>query len=140
MKKILYIIGFLLAFAVPSFAQEEENNGAKVRERMREYLQQRLNLSNAEADRFGPLYMEYFTELRKTNQQYKGDRLILQQKIVDLRLRYRDQFKKVVGDKRSNDVFIYERDFVDEVKKIRLERIQGRNEGKPGKRKNFPLP
>ncbi len=140
MKKILYILGFLLAFAFPSFAQEKENNGEKVRERMREYLQKRLNLSPSEADRFGPLYMEYFTELRKTNHQYKGDRLVLQQKIVDLRLRYRDQFKKVVGDKRSNDVFIYERDFVDEVRKIKLERLQGRNEGKPGKRKNFPLP
>jgi len=140
MKKILYILGFLLAFAIPSFAQEKENNGEKVRERMREYLQKRLNLSPSEADRFEPLYMEYFTELRKINHQYKGDRLVLQQKIVDLRLRYRDQFKKVVGDKRSNDVFIYERDFVDEVKKIKLERLQGRNEGKPGKIKNFPLP
>ncbi len=140
MKKILYVVGFLLAFAVTSFAQQDENNGAKVRERMREYLQKRLNLSNAEADRFGPLYMEYFTELRKTNNQYKGDRLVLQQKTADLRLRYRDQFKKVVGDKRSNDVFIYERDFVDEVRKIRQERLQGRSEGKPGKRKNFPLP
>jgi len=140
MKKILYIVGFLLAFAVTSFAQQDENNGAKVSERMREYLQKRLNLSNAEADRFGPLYMEYFTELRKTNNQYKGDRLVLQQKTADLRLRYRDQFKKVVGDKRSNDVFIYERDFVDEVRKIRQERLQGRSEGKPGKRKNFPLP
>ncbi len=140
MKKILYIVGFLLAFAVTSFAQQDENNGAKVSERMREYLQKRLNLSNAEADRFGPLYMEYFTELRKTNNQYKGDRLVLQQKTADLRLRYRDQFKKVVGDKRSNDVFIYERDFVDEVRKIRQERLQGRSEGKPGKSKNFPLP
>ncbi|MDQ3681673.1 MAG: hypothetical protein M3352_01205 [Bacteroidota bacterium] len=140
MKKILYVVGFLLAFAVTSFAQQDENNGAKVRERMREYLQKRLNLSNAEADRFGPLYMEYFTELRKTNNQYKGDRLVLQQKTADLRLRYRDQFKKVVGDKRSNDVFIYERDFVDEVRKIRQERLQGRSEGRPGNRKNFPLP
>ncbi len=140
MKKILYMLGFLLAFAGASFAQDDGKNGEKVRERMREYLQKRLNLSNAEADRFGPLYLEYFTELRKTTHQYKGDRLVLQQKIVDLRLRYREQFKKVVGDKRSNDVFIFERDFVDEVKKIRQERSQNPNEGRPGKRKNPPLP
>jgi hypothetical protein len=140
MKKILYLFVLLLAFAFPSFAQEEGKNGEKVRERMREYLQKRLNLSNAEADRFGPLYLEYFTELRKTNQQYKGDRLVLQQKIVDLRLRYREEFKKVVGEKRCNDVFTYERDFVDEVKKIRQERSQNPNEGRPGKRKHFPLP
>ncbi|MFN2438772.1 MAG: hypothetical protein ABR503_06195, partial [Chitinophagaceae bacterium] len=83
MKKILYIICFLLSFTVPSFAQEDEGNGEKVRERMREYLQRRLNLSKSEADRFGPIFLEYFKELRNTNQQYKGDRLILQQKIVD---------------------------------------------------------
>jgi hypothetical protein len=140
MKKILYVLTFLLAFTTASFAQEDERNSEKVRERMREYLQKRLNLSNAEADRFGPMFMEYFTELRKTNHQYKGDRLVLQQKIVDLRLRYRDQFKKVVGDKRSNDVFIYERDFVDEVKKLRQERLQDRKGAKPGKRINGPLP
>lgn len=140
MKKILYLFVLLLAFALPSFAQDEGNNGEKVRERMREYLQKRLNLSKTEADRFGPMYLEYFAELRKTNQQYKGDKLVLQEKIVDLRLRYRDEFKKVVGEKRSNDVFTYERDFVDEVKKIRQERSQNPNEGRPGKRKHFPLP
>ncbi len=64
----------------------------------------------------------------------------MQQKVVDLRLRYRDQFKKVVGDKRSNDVFIFERDFVDEVKKLRQERLQDRKEGKLGNRKNGLLP
>jgi len=140
MKNFLYLLSLLLAFTTASFAQEDEKNGEKVRERMREYLQKRLNLSPAEADRFGPIFLEYFNELRKTNNQYKGDRLILQQKIVDLRLRYRDQFKKVVGDKRSNDVFIYERDFVDEVKKLRQERLLDRKEARPGKRKNGPLP
>ncbi len=140
MKKILYLLSFLMAFTFASFAQEDDRNGEKVRERMREYLEQRLNLSKPEAERFGPIFFEYFKELRNTNQQYKGDRLILQQKIVDLRLRYRDQFKTVVGNKRSNDVFIYERDFVGEVKKLRQERLMDRKGNKPGKRINSPLP
>ena len=140
MKKIVYLLIFLMTFTLASFAQEDERNGEKVRERMREYLQQRLNLSKTESERFGPIFLEYFKDLRNTNQQYKGDRLVLQQKIVDLRLRYRDQFKNVVGEKRSNDVFIYERDFVGEVKKIRQERLQDRKGGKPGKRVNHPMP
>jgi hypothetical protein len=97
---------------------------------MNEYLQKRLNLSKAEADRFSPVFMNYFNELRNTSQQYKGDRLVMQQKIVDLRLRYRDQFKNIMGEKRSNDVFVYEREFVNEVKELRKERLQN----KPNKR------
>lgn len=110
-----------------TFAQDDDRgNGDKVRQRMTEYLQKRLNLSKGEAERFSPVFMDYFNELRRTNQQYRGDRLVLQQKIVDLRLRYRDQFKSIMGEKRSNDVFTYEREFINEVKELRKERLQGR--------------
>jgi hypothetical protein len=126
MKKILYILSFFMILGTNSFAQD----GAKVRERMQAYLQKRLNLSRAESERFTPVFLNYFNELRQTNQQFRGDRLILQQKIVDLRLRYREQFKPIMGEKRSNDVFIYEHDFIDEVKRLREERIQNRGHGK----------
>jgi hypothetical protein len=132
MKKFLYIFSFTLLLGSGAFAQD--GNGGKVRERMQEYLQKRLNLSKNEADRFAPVFLNYFNELRQTNQQFRGDRLILQQKIVDLRLRYREQFKPIMGEKRSNDVFVYERDFINEVKQLREERIQNRLENTPGKR------
>ena len=115
-----------------SFAQDDD--GGKISARMREYLQKRLDLSKSEVDRFGPVFLNYFNELRKTNQDFKGDRLVLQQKVVDLKLRYRDQFKNIMGDKKSNDVFQYEHDFVDEVKRLRQERIQNKNDDRPIKR------
>ena len=130
MKRILYILSCFLLLSTATLAQDQGGNGDKIRERMTEYLQKRLNLSKAEADRFGPVFMDYFNELRNTSQQYKGDRLVMQQKIVDLRLRYRDQFKNIMGEKRSNDVFVYEREFVNEVKELRKERLQN----KPNKR------
>lgn len=124
MKKILYLLGFLFFMSTASFAQDDEEPGSKVRERMTEYIQKRLALSKSEADKFGPVFLEYFNELRKTNQEYKGDKLVLQQKIVELKLSYRNQFKTIVGDKKSNDVFIYEREFINEIKAIRNERSQ----------------
>lgn len=127
MKKILYT--FLFLFSLNGAFAQDEGNGEKVRERMTEYIQKRLDLSKGEAERFGPVFINYFNELRKTNQDYKGDRLVLQQKIADLRLRYRDQFKGIIGDKRSNDVYAYERDFVDEVKRLREERIKNGGAG-----------
>jgi hypothetical protein len=129
MKKIFYAVLFLLSVHT-ALAQDD----VKVRERMTEYIQKRLDLSKNEAERFGPLFINYFNELRKTNQDFKGDRLVLQQKIVDLRLRYRDQFKGIIGEKKSNDVFTLERDFVEEVKRLRDERRENGAGGRPDKR------
>ncbi len=132
MKRFLYILITFLTMNSAAFAQDEDG-GERIHERMTEYLQKRLQLSKAEADRFGPVFLNYFQELKKTNQENRGDRLLLQQKIIDLRLRYRDQFKGIMGEKRSNDVFLYEREFVNEVKRLRQERMQNQK-GKPNKK------
>lgn len=136
MKTFLSII-FFLFFTSVSFAQDDE--GGKVRERMTEYIQKRLGLSRPEAEQFGPVFLNYFNDLKRTTQDNRGDRLVLQQKIVELRLQYRDQFKNIMGEKRSNDVFKYERDFVDEVKKLRNERLMNQNQNLPNKRLRGPL-
>ena len=133
MKKILYILSFCLLTASASFAQDDDGQGAKIRERMTEFIQKRLGLSKPEAERFGPVFLNYFNELRKTNQEFRGDRLVLQQKIVELRLNYRNQFKTIVGEKRSNDVFVYEREFINEAIRLRDERQNRR--GGPGNRR-----
>jgi hypothetical protein len=41
----------------------------------------------------------------KPSGENKGDKLILQQKIVDLRLRYRNQFRELLGERRGNPGF-----------------------------------
>ena len=128
MKIILYIFCFFLLNTSSVLAQDEEGQGSKIRERMTEYIQKRLSLSKSEAEKFGPVFLNYFNELRKTNQEHKGDRLVLQQKTVELKLNYRDQFKTIIGEKKSNDVFLYEREFINEIKQLRNERLQN----KPG--------
>jgi hypothetical protein len=140
MKRILFILGFFLTITTAVFAQDVEQPGDRIQERMSEYIQKRLNLSKSEAERFSPVFLNYFKELRHTNQQYRGDRLVLQQKVVDLKLRYRDQFKPIMGEKRSNDVFNYERDFVEELKRLRQDRMQNKFEKAPGRRGGGLLP
>jgi hypothetical protein len=132
MKKIVYILSFLFTISISTFAQDD--GGAKLREKMTEYIQQKLGLSKAEAEKFGPVYLDYFKDLKRTTQDFKGDRLVLQQKIVELRLHYRDQFKPIIGEKRSNDVFTYEREFVQGVKELQQDRLQNRKEGPANKR------
>ncbi len=126
MKKIFYIITFSLLFSVGASAQED--GADKIRVRMTEYIQKRLKLSKNEAERFSPIFLNYFNDMRTTNNQFRNDKLVLQQKVADLRVRYRDQFRDIMGEKRSNQVFVYEKDFVDEAKKVRQERIQNKRQ------------
>jgi len=136
MKRILLILSFFTVISLNSSAQDD---GGKLQDKLTEYIQQKLGLSKPEADRFSPVFLDYFKDLRKTNQDYRGDRLVLQQKIVELRLRYRDQFKPIIGDKRSNDVFNYEREFIKGVKELQQDRLQNRLEGRSNKRNNRGL-
>jgi hypothetical protein len=131
MKRILLILSFFTVISLNSFAQDD---GGKLQDKLTEYIQQKLGLSKTEADRFSPVFLDYFKDLRKTNQDFRGDRLVLQQKIVELRLRYRDQFKPIIGEKRSNDVFTYEREFIKGVKELQQDRLQNRLEGRSNKR------
>ncbi|MEI6948040.1 hypothetical protein V9K67_12655 [Paraflavisolibacter sp. H34] len=129
MKRLLYLLSFFLLLSTATLAQGgHDAGGEKIRELMTESIQKRLGLSRAEAERFGPVFLNYVKDQRKIARDFSGDRLVLQQKIVELRLQYRDQFRPIIGEKRSNDVFTYERDFVDEVKKVRQERMQNKND------------
>jgi hypothetical protein len=135
MKKIVYILSFLILASLSCFAQDDQQGpGERIREKMVEYIQDKLNLSKSEAQRFTPIFLDYFRELRSTNQQFKGDRLVLQQKIIELRLRYRDQFKPILGEKRSNDVFVYEHNFVQEVREQLNLRRDNHDDGRANKR------
>jgi hypothetical protein len=135
MKQIIYLFLFVFTITGTVSAQEDQaGDGGKIRERMIEYIQEKLGLSKGEAEKFSPVFINYFKELRKTNQEFKGDRLVLQQKIAELRLRYRDQFKPIIGEQRSNEVFTHERDFIQKVKEERDLRLQNRQEGPANKR------
>ncbi|HEU0065330.1 MAG TPA: hypothetical protein VFQ58_09870 [Flavisolibacter sp.] len=131
MKKLIYIIIFLFSLTGISNSQNlTDSDGGRLREKMMEYIQGKLGLNKDEASKFESVFTNYLRDLRSTNQQYKGDRLVLQDKVVELRLRYRDQFKPIIGEKRSNDVFNYERDFVKQAR----EELQNRNDGRANKR------
>jgi hypothetical protein len=134
MKKFAYILVFVFSLSSVSFAQDDDNGGGKLRDKMIEYIQNKLGLSKAEAEKFQPVFLDYLKDMRATKQQYKGDRLVLQQKIIDLRIRYRDQFKPIIGEQRSNAVFQHEREFVEKAIQERNERLQNRLDGRANKK------
>jgi hypothetical protein len=124
MKKILLILSLFLITTNALMAQDEGDD--KIRDKMREYIQQRMRLSKNEAEKFSPIFLRYFREWRTALKDNQGDRLILQQKVVELRLRYRNEFKEIVGERRSNEVYLNQEKFIKELKDLRRERIQNR--------------
>lgn len=136
MKKLAYIVIFCLTVHT-SFAQDDQTGAARLKEKMVEYIQNKLSLSKTEAERFQPLFMDYLKQLRDTKQEFKGDRLVLQQKVIETRLHFRDQLKPIIGEKRSNDVFTYEREFVQKVQDVRNERMQ-EHKGSRANKRNLP--
>ncbi len=123
MKK-LFIIFTLGLYSLTAMSQEEDHND-KIRDKMREFIQKRLGLSRNEADRFTPVFVRYFKEWRQTLREQK-DMLFRQQKIAELRIRYRTEFQEIVGEKRSNDIYKQQERFIQELNKLRKERMDSR--------------
>ena len=74
--KMLQILLFALAtsIAAPSFAQDKSNSNMeilrqKVKADKKLVVAANMNLTDAEAKAFWPIYDEYQTELRKVNEQ-----------------------------------------------------------------------
>jgi ribosomal protein L16 Arg81 hydroxylase len=124
MKKILFIIS--LFFITSNAVMAQDGGDEKIRDKMVEYIQQRMRLNKNEAERFTPVFLRYFREWRSALKENRTDRLILQQKVVELRLRYRNEFRDIVGEKRCIEVYEHQEKFIRELHNIRQERMQDR--------------
>jgi len=131
MKKFLLILTLALLSGFSSKAQNDDND--KIRDKMREFIQKRLDLTRNEAERFTPVFIRYFREWKQTLQENRADGLVRQQRIIELRLRYRTEFRDIVGEKRSNDVYKQQDVFVREITKMREEQIRARRADIPQK-------
>lgn len=108
------------------FAQDGDSNNDKMREKMSEFIQRRMGLSRAEAERFNPVFMRYFREWKTTIQANRNDRPMLQLRIAELRIRYRTEFKDIVGERRCNQIYDHQEKFIIEVQQLRREQLNRR--------------
>ncbi len=130
MKKIFFILTLALFSGFAAKAQEDDND--KIRDKMREFIQRRLKLSDNEAERFTPVFIRYFKDWRQNLKE--RDNLIREQRITEVKIRYRIEFREIVGEKRSNAIFREQKVFIDNLKKIREEQVKSRRDDRPNKR------
>jgi hypothetical protein len=118
MKKIFFILGLLIFSGITVMAQDGGiNDNDKMQGKMKEYLQKRLGLTKNEAEKFGPVFGRYLVELRKSHHDF-SDPLIRQQRIAELRVRFRDEFKPILGEQRAGKVFVAEQEFLQRATEI----------------------
>jgi len=113
MKKYLLIlfVSFCATLSVIAQADGSEDRGGKLQERMREYIQKRLSLSKNEAERFSPVFIRYLLELRRTHREHYADKPMLQLKVAEVRVRFRNEFRQILDEQRANKVFEIQREF-----------------------------
>ncbi len=119
MKKYLVILCLFLLAGFTVLAQDDDGNdddrGGKLQQRMKEYVQKRLNLSKAEAEKFSPIFIRYIVELRRTHRENKADKPVLQLRVAEVRVKFRNQFREVMDEQRANRVFEYQKEFENKV-------------------------
>jgi len=131
MKKFILISLLVVTTGISVSAQENnDDRGNKLQQRMREYVQKRLNLSKNEAEKFSPVFLRYITDLRRTHRENNTDKPLLQLKVAEVRLQYRNEFRQILDEQRANKVFDCQREFenkvIDEMKNRQLENKNNR--------------
>lgn len=145
MKKVIYIIIFLFSgltvWAQPPGPPPEGEGppDLKLPERMSAFIQNKLEMSASEREKFEPAFKLYLKDLLRISRENRGDRLIMQQQIVELRLKYRKDFRQWLGDQRGDRIFLEEERFRGEVLRMLRERRKGRMgpPSPPGGRRRF---
>ena len=123
MKKLLVILGLSFFTSSACFAQVGDGDNDKIREKMTEFIQRRMGLSRIEAEKLNPVFMRYFREWKTTIQANRSDRPMLQLRVAELRIRYRNEFKDIVGEKRCNQIYDHQEVFIKELQQLRREEL-----------------
>src|SRR5947209_5871002 len=124
MKKIVFIIGALFWFTTAAFSQEpNQKDGGRLEAYKIAYLTQKLNLSTAEAQKFWPIYNKYVNEIRQAKiQQRNLGEIEFEEKIINIRKRYKNEFTQALPEQRVNQFFKFDKEFNNSVRKELQER------------------
>ncbi len=130
MKRVHLII-LLLAATLAVHAQPDGNQppprSTNIMGLKLAYFTRQLTLTNEESQKFWPVYYSYSDELKKIRQGKKDDVLQLEEDMLNVRKKYKSEFKKVLlTDERVNKALTADRDFSNEVRRELMERAKMR--------------
>lgn len=133
-KTILHLMMLILATPLVSKAQPPVND-PRQQERVQALeialISRKLALTPDEAQKFWPIYNEYKRDLRQIMiaQRNNPDRDMIdtEQKMVDVRKKYKDRFVGCIGQPRMNRLFSAEREF----RGVLIQQLKNRPQQRP---------
>jgi hypothetical protein len=131
MKKIVLILAFIAANLGFVKAQEgDEPKAEKIQALKIAFITQKLGLSSTEAQRFWPVYDRYEIEMRQALKDNQSDVIDNDERILNIRKRYRSEFSNVLGQDRVNTLFRSENEF----RGVLMRRLKNRQQQRPMER------
>ena len=143
MRRLLLLLVWSIAatqlWAQPPGPEEGGPPDPKLPERMSKYIQENMEMTPAERDKFDPVFKQYMKDFAKVHRDNRGDRLVMQQQVIELRLKYRKDFRQLFNEKRADRIFFEEDRFRQEVSRMIRERRRERSgpPPPPGGRRRF---
>lgn len=131
MKKIFLLFGFITFATLLTEAQVPGNArvGEKIISLEIGYLTKQLQLTPEEAEKFWPVFNQYRKETRAVMLDEKlTDQLEIDQKLLDVRKKYKKNFTSILGADRAQQVYDSEDRFKALVRKEMNRRIKAKQE------------
>jgi hypothetical protein len=132
MKQFLLIIALFLGSFSFVKAQNDDNRQQrteKIQALKIAFITQKLELTSDEAQKFWPVYNRYETELRQviTANKIGGDAIDNEEKVLNVKKKYKADFINVIGQPKTNILFNAEREF----RSVLMHQLKGKHDGKP---------
>jgi hypothetical protein len=125
MKKIILLFSLFFALITGAFAQRGQHAGGNVEAIKIGYFTKKLELTPEEAQRFWPVYNQYINEIRQVRLQNTDmDEVSLEEKIVNVRKKYKSEFSRAIPEEKVNTFFKADKEFTNYLRK----ELQDRNE------------
>ncbi|MGI8581437.1 MAG: hypothetical protein ACR2KX_04560 [Chitinophagaceae bacterium] len=115
MKQFILITA--LFFGCFSFVNAQNESKEKRSEKIQAlkiaFITQKLELTSDEAQKFWPVYNRYENDIKQVVMDNKrgGDAIDNEEKVLNVKKRYRSEFIKVIGQPKTNTLFNAEKEF-----------------------------
>lgn len=112
MKKYILLIFTLCSFLMVN-AQKRGGGGEgnKIEALKIAFITQKLDLTTSEAKMFWPVYNQYDDEVKNLKRNSNGDVIERDEKLLNIRKKYKVQFQEIVGNDRANKLYNVEGEF-----------------------------
>ena len=93
--------------------ESKEKRSEKIQALKIAFITQKLELTSDEAQNFWPVYNRYENDIRQVVMDNKrgGDAIDNEEKVLNVKKRYKSEFMKVIGQPKTNTLFNAEKEF-----------------------------